>query len=102
MEVSQTEEETMHGEEEEPMHNQAWIKKVFIASISGVPKFITLRMRGVLQGQRVTILINGGASRKFINVSLVNIRHLPIVEFQGFLVEVEGGCTMHVIDTFHI
>jgi hypothetical protein len=51
-------------------------------------------MRGVLQGQRVTILIDGGASHNFIDVSLVNRRHLPTVEFEGFLVEVAGGCTM--------
>jgi hypothetical protein len=86
------EEETMHGEEEE--EEEVAIKKTVIASINGVPKFNTFRMRGVLQGQRVTVLIDGGASHKIIDVSLVNIRHLPIVEFEGFLVEVAGGCTM--------
>jgi len=73
------------------MHNQLGIKKDVISSISGVPKFNTFRMRGVLQGQRVTILIDGGASHNFINASLVNMRHLLIVEFDGFLVEVVGG-----------
>jgi hypothetical protein len=81
-------------EEEESMHNQAGIKKVVITSINGVAKFCTFRMRGVLQGKRVTILINGGASHNFINASLVNRRHLPIVEFEIFLVEVAGGGTM--------
>jgi hypothetical protein len=81
-------------EEEEPMRNQAWIKKVITVSISGVPKFNTSRMRGVLQGQRIMVLIDGGASHNFIDVSLVSRRHLPIVDFQGFLVEVAGGLTM--------
>jgi hypothetical protein len=95
IEVTRTEEEPTHGEEEEePMCNQAGIKKVVIASISGVPKFNTFRMRGVLQGQRVTVLIDGGASHNFIDVALVNRRHLPTVEFEGFLVEVAGGRTM--------
>jgi hypothetical protein len=95
MEVTQVEEEHTHEEEEEEtMHKHAGIKKVVIASISGVPKFSTFRMRGVLQGQRVTILIDGGASHNFIDVALVNMRHLPTVEFEGFLVEVAGGRTM--------
>jgi hypothetical protein len=59
-----------------------------------VQKLSTFRIRGVLQGQRVTVLIDGGASHNFIDVALVNIRHLPTVEFEGFLVEVAGGCTM--------
>jgi hypothetical protein len=44
------------------------IKKVVIASISGVKRFSTFRIRGVLQGQRVTVLIDGGASHNFIDL----------------------------------
>jgi hypothetical protein len=51
-------------------------------------------MRGVLQGQRVTLLIDGWDSHNFIDVALVNMRHIPTVEFEGFLVEVTGGHTM--------
>ena len=76
------------------MQKKEWIKKSIIASISGVPKFNTFRMIRVLQGQRVTILINGRASHNFIDATWVNRRHLPNVEFDGFLVEVAGGCTM--------
>jgi len=95
MEVTQAEEKHMHGEEEEEaMHKQAGIKKVFIASISGVPKFITFKMRGVLQGQRVTILIDHGASHNFIDAALVNVRHIPTIEFEGFLMELAGRSTM--------
>jgi hypothetical protein len=95
MEVAQAKEEHTHGEEEEEsMLKQTRIKKVVITSISGVPKFSTFRMRGVLQGQRITVLIDGGASHNFIDAALVNMRHLPIVEFEGFLVEVAGGHIM--------
>jgi hypothetical protein len=95
MEVTQAEDEHTHEEgEDETVHNATGIKKVVIASISGVQKFSTFRIRGVLQGQRVTVLIDGGASHNFIDVSLVNMRHLPTVEFEGFLVEVAGGHTM--------
>jgi hypothetical protein len=40
------------------------------------------------------MLIDGGTSHNFIDVALVNKRHLPIVEFEGFLVEVVVGRTM--------
>jgi len=89
MEVTQAEEENTHAEEEEEtIRNQAGIKKAVIASINGVPKFNTFKMRGVLEGQRVTILIDGGASHNFIDAALVNRRHLPTVEFDGFLVDI--------------
>jgi hypothetical protein len=51
-------------------------------------------MRGVLQGQRVSVLIDGGASHNFINAALLKRRHIPTVEFKGFKVEVAGGRTM--------
>jgi hypothetical protein len=69
-------------------------KKITIASINGVPKYSTFRMRGVLQGQRVFVLIDGGASHNFIDSTLVKRRHIPTVEFEGFRVEVAGGNTM--------
>ena len=95
MEVTQAEEEHTHKEEDEKtMHKHAGIKKVVITSISGVPKFINFMIRGVLQGQKVIVLIDGGASHNFIDVALVNRRHLPTVEFDGFLVEIAGGRTM--------
>jgi hypothetical protein len=46
-------------EEEEASFGLASDKKVTIASISGVPKFNTFTMRGVLQGQKVLVLIDG-------------------------------------------
>ena len=69
-------------------------EKATLASISGVPKFNTFRMRGVLQGQRVSVLIDGGASHNFIDAALLKRRHIPTVEFEGFKVEVAGGSTM--------
>jgi hypothetical protein len=65
-----------------------------LASISGVPKYNTFRMRGVLQGHRVSVLIDGGASHNFIDSALLKRRHVPTVEFEGFKVEVAGGGTM--------
>jgi hypothetical protein len=54
-------------------------KKITIASIRGVPKYNTFRMRGVLQGQRVFVLIDGGASNNFIDLVLVKRRHIPTI-----------------------
>jgi hypothetical protein len=74
-------------------HDVTTNKKVTIASISGVPKFNTFGMRGVLQGQKVSVLIDGGASHN-IDLALLKRRHIPTIEFEGFCVEVAGGCTM--------
>ena len=65
-----------------------------MASISGVPMFNTFKMRGVLQGKRVLVLIDGGDSHNFIDATLLKRRHIPTVEFEGFKVEVECGSTM--------
>jgi hypothetical protein len=51
-------------------------------------------MRGVLQGQRVSVFIDGGDSHNFIDAALLNKRHIPKVEFEGFKVEVVGGSNM--------
>jgi hypothetical protein len=42
----------------------------------------------------VSVLIDGGASHNFIESALLQRRHIPTVEFEGFKVEVAGGSTM--------
>jgi hypothetical protein len=51
-------------------------------------------MRGVLQGQKVSVLINGGASHNFIDSTLLKRKNIPTMEFEGFRVVVAGGNTM--------
>jgi hypothetical protein len=69
-------------------------KKITISSMIGIPKFNTFRIKGVVQGKQATMLIYGGASHNFIDIAMVERRHLPTVEFEGFLVEVAGGRTI--------
>lgn len=42
-----------------------------LATLSGTPRYHSLRVRGVLQGQRVTVLINSGATHNFIDKRIV-------------------------------
>jgi hypothetical protein len=42
----------------------------------------------------VLVLIEGGDSRNFIDSTLLQRRHIPTVEFEGFKVKVAGGRTM--------
>jgi hypothetical protein len=51
-------------------------------------------MRRVLQGQKVFVLIDGGDSHNFVDSTLVKMRHIPTVEFEGFRVEVAVNNTM--------
>ena len=43
-----------------------------IATLSGVPRFHTLRVRGVVQGHRVGVLIDRGETHNFINATWVD------------------------------
>ena len=70
------------AEEEVPELDCAAEEKATLASISRVPKFNTFRMRGVLQGQRMSVLIDGGASHNFIDAALLKRRHIPTVELK--------------------
>jgi hypothetical protein len=87
-------ETTETAEEEVTGQNSTAEGKATLASISGVPKYNNFRMRGVLQGQKVSVLIDGGASHNFIDSALLRRRHIPTVEFEGFKVEVASGSTM--------
>jgi hypothetical protein len=89
--IQNIEAETVETEEEEIIVQDS---TATLASISGVPKYNTFRMRGALQGQKVSVLIDGGASHNFIDSALLKRRHIPTVEFEGFKVEVAGGSTM--------
>jgi hypothetical protein len=55
------------AEEESPGHDMTTEEKATLASINGVPKYNTFRMRGVLQEQKVSVLIDGGAFHNFID-----------------------------------
>jgi hypothetical protein len=81
-------------DEEATGHDSTTEEKAALASISGVPKYNTFRMRGVLQGKKVSVFIDGGASHNFIDLALLQRRHIPMVEFEGSKVEVVGGSTM--------
>jgi hypothetical protein len=69
-----------------------------IATLSGVPKYDTLRIRGTIQGQHAIALIHGGATHNFIDASLVSRRALQTEELEGFDVAVADGHTMECLD----
>jgi len=85
---------TETAEEEGTGHDIATDEKATLASINGVSKYNTFRMREVLQGQKVSVLIDEGASHNFIDSTLLQRRHIATVEFEGFKMEVAGGSTM--------
>jgi hypothetical protein len=69
-----------------------------IATLSGVPRYDTLRIRGIIQGQQTITLIDGGATHNFIDASLVSRRALQTEEFEGFDVVVADGHTVECLD----
>jgi len=41
--------------------------KGVLASLRGVPKYLTLHVRGTVQGQRISVLVDSGATHNFID-----------------------------------
>ena len=64
------------------------------ATLSGLPKFHTLRVKGVVQGHRVGVLIDGGAAHNFIDAAWVAKRGIHTEKFEGFTVAVAGNNSM--------
>jgi hypothetical protein len=102
---SAEDEETGEQEQEEdpPMaeaEQTSMGKQGIIASLSGIPRFHTFRMRGGVQGHRVTVLVDGGASHNFIDASLVERKGIATEAFEGFSMIIPGentlNCTRYV------
>jgi hypothetical protein len=114
-EDSDSEDETTHKPEQQskkpqiPIRAQAKeetkprreVKGGTITTLSEVPRYNTLRLKGLVQGQRMTTLVDGGATHNFIDVSLVARRGLRTEEFEGFHVAVADGYTMTCLDMIH-
>jgi hypothetical protein len=109
---SDSETETTHEPEQQPKKPQILaraqpqeeakprreVKGGTIATLSGIPRYNTLRLKGLVQGQRMTALVDGGATHNFIDASLVARRGLRTEEFEGFHVAVADGYTMTCLD----
>ena len=80
--------ETIEEEEKLPQTSSK------IAVLIGVPLFHTLRLKGILEGQRITILVDGGATHNFIDSTLLEKRKLPTESFEGFTVIIPRNHTM--------
>ena len=65
-----------------------------LASLRGIPKYLTLRVQGSILDQRVYVLIDSGATHNFIDAQLVQRRAIPTDAFEGFYVLVPGDRTM--------
>jgi hypothetical protein len=61
--------ERAQPQEAEKPHRE--VKGGTIATLSGIPKYNTLRLKGLVQGQHMTTLVDGGATHNFIDASLV-------------------------------
>jgi hypothetical protein len=65
-----------------------------IETLSGVPKFNTIKLKGLVQGKHITTLVDGGATHNFIDATLVAKRGLRTMAFEGFKITMVDGYTM--------
>lgn len=85
---SSEEEQSLTKGDERP---RTTIKGGTIATLFGVPKYYTFKIRGVIQGKQMTTLVNSGAMHNFMDATLVGRRGIPTKEFDGFNVVVADG-----------
>ena len=75
-------------------------QRATIATLTGVPTFHTIRIRGSIQGQRAIALIDGGATHNFIDASWVERKRFPTEDFEGLIVVMAGNhrmkCTQRI------
>ena len=65
-----------------------------LASLRGVPKYLTLRVQDSILDQRVSVLIESGATHNFIDAQLVQRRAIPTDGFEGLSILVPGARAM--------
>ena len=65
-----------------------------MAVLSTVPHYNTTRCKGVVLGQRDSILVYGRATHNFIDEDMVEKRNITIEPFDGFTVVIVGHNTM--------
>jgi hypothetical protein len=92
--IGQDNGEPSHPDATEKAPLQDRTKGVTIATLSGVPKYYTFRVRGIVKRHRVTTLIDCGATHNFIDVAFVTRRQILVEYFEGFNVVVEHGYNM--------
>lgn len=65
-----------------------------LASLRGVPTYLNLRVQGSILNQRLSILVDSGATHNFIDAKLVQRREIPTDAFEGLFVLVPGDRKM--------
>eukprot|EP00253_Pinus_taeda_P016285 PITA_16285 len=65
-----------------------------LPTLRGVPKYLTLCVRGTVRGQHVSVLVDSGATHNFIDAQMVERRGIQIKSFNRFSVLVPGDQTM--------
>ena len=70
--------------------NQPSPDKARMAVLSAVPRYHTIRCKGVVLGQRASVLVDGGATHNFIDAEMVEKRKIPSEPFDGFTVVIPG------------
>ena len=65
-----------------------------IAILSGVLRFHSLRLKDKIQGQKVMVLVDCGATHNFIDATVVERRNLQGETFNGFTVIIPSNNSM--------
>ena len=65
-----------------------------MAVLSAVPRYHTIQCKGVVLGQRDSVLVDGGDTNNFIDANMVEKINIPSEPFDGFTVVILAHNTM--------
>ena len=82
------------AEEERQEENQPSLVKARMAVLSAVPRYHTIQCKGVVLGQILSVLVDGGATHNLIYENMVDKRNIYTEPFDGFIVVIPGHNTM--------
>lgn len=61
---------------------------------------MTIHIKGIVQGQRVSVPVDSGATHNFMDAQVVQRRGLAMSEFEGFFILVSSDVPLSVPYTF--
>ena len=68
--------------------------KARMVVLSAVPHYHTIRCKGVVLGQRASVLVDGGDTHNFIDEEMVEKINITSEPFDGFTIVIPGHNTM--------
>ena len=79
---------------ETTVEDEGEIAEISISSMMGISSSKTIKLEGTIQGEKVVVLIDSGATHKFVSTEVVKRLNLTIDSAKAYNVLTVGGITI--------